>query len=115
MCVCVCVSPWLFSIQHLNFKSFDRFELLDNIELMLVTEQAPDNGNIFDDHNKRYCTDCTHDAQHELSVAEAIDTERLDSADEVQVQINGGYKAADEVECLTRWDRIKGRQVDVGC
>ena len=46
--------------------------------------------------------------------AEAGDAERLDGADEVEVEVDGGDEAADEVEGLADGNGVEGGEVDVG-
>lgn len=44
----------------------------------------------------------------------SFDAERLDSADEVEIQIDSADKTAEKVEQLTDRDRIESGEVDIG-
>ncbi len=112
MCVCVFLSTKL-ALDLL--KGLDRLKLLHDVEVVLLSEDAPNDGDIFDDNNERNGTQSAHHAAHEPEEAESRHAEGLDGSDEVEVEISGTHKAAQKVEGLPDRYGIEGREPHVRC
>ena len=91
----------------LDFEVRNRFELLNNIEIVLITKETPDDRYVLDYNYERYRTQRADHAAYELQITEAAHAERLDGADEIQVQVDCCDETAKEVERLPDRYRVE--------
>lgn len=88
--------------------------LVDYIERVLVSKQAPNDGDIFNKHIDRDGTQGAQDTQRELDHTKPVQWERLDHAEHVHVDVDGAYESADEVHERRTRDGTQAGQDDIG-
>lgn len=70
---------------------------VDDVELVLLADNAPDNSNVLNDDVDRHRQQRADDAQHESPDTKAHDREGLDDAEDVHVHVHRADERAEEV------------------
>lgn len=81
---------------------------------MLLPEQSPDDGDVFDYYIERDRGQRAADARGEPQHAEPVQRERFDDAEDVHVDVDGTDESTREVDDGRAGDRAQGGEDDVG-
>lgn len=80
---------------------------LYDVEFVLLPDETPDNGNVFDDNIDRDRAQCSQDAREELNHSETVQGERFYHPENVHVDVETCDESAQKVHHVRTGNRVQ--------